>query len=65
MAKKKQTSFSKHLDFISFLRSSMLMPEKNGGSVNAMDDNDTENETDYDLMCELEKKFDELFGPLD
>lgn len=65
MTKKKQTSISKHLDFIAFLRSSMLMPEKNSGSVNAVDDNDTENEVDYDLMRELEKKFDELFGPLD
>lgn len=65
MARKMKNNSSKHLDFVALLRSSMHVPEKKVGPATVAADNNTENEVDSELMRELEKKFDELFGPLD
>lgn len=65
MAKKKQSSFNKHLDFVALLRSSMHVPEKKVSPATVTVDNDAENEEISQLQRELEAKFDALFGPLD
>ncbi len=65
MARKKQHSPNKHLDFVALLRSQMLVPEKKVSPATVAADNNAENEVDSELMRELEKKFDELFGLLD
>lgn len=65
MASKKQSSSQKHLDFVALLRSSMHIPEKKVSPTTVTSDNNAENEVDSELMRELEKKFDELFGAVD
>lgn len=65
MARKKQNSFNKHSDFVALLRSSMQPPAKKVSIATVVADIDAENEVDSELMRELEKKFDQLFGPLD
>lgn len=65
MAQKKQSSSNKHLDFVALLRSSMHVPEKKVSPATVAADNNAENEVDSELMRELEKKFDELFGAVD
>lgn len=65
MTKRNQDCFSKHLDFVTLLRSSMHIPEKEVGTIIVVADNDTENEANIQLMKELEAKFDALFGSLD
>lgn len=65
MVMKPRTHSNKHHEFVNQLRYSTAIPEPQSASTYVAIDFDSEDETDYDLMHELEKKFDELFGPLD
>ena len=65
MARKKQGKSNKHLDFVALLRGSMHVPPKEASPATIVTDTVTENELDSQLMQELQRKLEELFGPLD
>ena len=65
MARKNQSGFRKHLDFVAYLQSSMRVPAKKPGSGAIASDLNTEDQIDFDLARELKKKFEELFGAAD